>query len=76
MDGIIGALNHCKKMSRTIEEIQIERDHSGKPYVVDSKLKISLAHSKNWAACSIDEVASGIDVEENFADALAVKISP
>ena len=62
----------AKKMSRTIEEIQIERDNSGKPYVVDSKLKISLAHSKNWAACSVSEVASGIDVEENFADALAI----
>ena len=62
----------AKKMSRTIEEIQIERDHSGKPYVVDSKLKISLAHSKNWAACSIGEVESGIDVEENFADTLAI----
>ena len=33
---------------------------------------ISLAHSKNWAACSVGEVPSGIDVEEDSADALAI----
>lgn len=59
-------------MSCTIEEIQIERDRNGKPYVVDSNFEISLAHSKNWAACSVGEVPSGVDVEEDFADALAV----
>ena len=62
----------AKKLSRAIEEIQIERDRNGKPYVVDSNLEISLAHSKNWAACSVGEVPSGVDVEEDFADALAV----
>lgn len=62
----------AKKMSRTIEEIQIERDHSGKPYVIDSSLQISLAHSKNWAACSVGEVASGVDVEEDSIDELAL----
>ena len=62
----------AKKLSRTIEKIQIERDANGKPYVVDSELKISLSHSENWAACSIGEVASGVDVEENFADALTL----
>ena len=62
----------AKKISRTVEEIQIERDEKGKPYVIDSSLKISLAHSKNWAACSVGESPNGIDVEEDFADALAI----
>ena len=62
----------AKKFSRTVEEIQIERDLNGKPYVVDGSLMISLAHSDNWAACSVGEVPSGVDVEENFSDALTV----
>ena len=62
----------AKKLSRPIEEVQIERDVSGKPYLVDSDLKISLSHSKNWAACSLGEVASGVDVEEDFTDALSL----
>ncbi len=62
----------AKKLSFTVEEVLIERDALGKPYVVDSEIKISLSHSKNWAACSIGEVASGVDVEEDFADALTL----
>lgn len=62
----------AKKFSLPIEEIQIERDMNGKPYVVDSRLMISLAHSANWAACSVGEVPSGVDVEEDFTDALTV----
>ena len=62
----------AKKLSRPIEEIQIERNASGKPYLVDSDLKISLAHSANWAACSVSEVPSGIDIEEDFSDALDI----
>ena len=62
----------AKKIFRTIEEIQIERDRNGKPYVVDGSLMISLAHSKNWAACSVGEIPSGVDVEEDSSDALAI----
>lgn len=62
----------AKKISRPLEEIQIDRDANGKPFVVDNSLMISLAHSANWAACSVGEVASGVDVEEDFTDALAV----
>ena len=62
----------AKKMSRTIEEIQIERDPGGKPYVIGSALQISLTHSKNWAACSVGEVASGVDVEEDSIDELSL----
>ena len=62
----------AKKFSRTVEEIQIERDLNGKPYVVDGNLMISLAHSDNWAACSVGEVPNGVDVEENFSDALTI----
>ena len=62
----------AKKISSPIEEIQIERENNGKPYVVDSRLMISLAHSANWVACSIGEVPSGVDVEEDFTDALSI----
>lgn len=62
----------AKKIFRPLEEIQIERDENGKPYVVDNRLMISLAHSANWAACSVGEVPSGVDVEEDFTDALTV----
>ncbi|MBQ4404456.1 MAG: 4'-phosphopantetheinyl transferase superfamily protein [Selenomonadaceae bacterium] len=62
----------AKKMSRPIEEIQIGRDENGKPYVLNSALQISLSHSENWAACSVGEVASGIDVEEDSRDELAL----
>ena len=62
----------AKKNSCPIEEILIEREKSGKPYVVDSNLKISLSHSANWAACTVGEVQSGVDVEENFSDALDI----
>ena len=62
----------AKKMSCLIEDVQIERDENGKPCVVDNSLMISLAHSKNWAACSVGEVQSGVDVEEDFNDALVV----
>lgn len=72
MGRAIGSFNRSKKMSRTIEEIQIERNPSGKPYLVDSMLQISLAHSKNWVACSVGEVASGIDVEEDSIDELTL----
>ncbi len=62
----------AKKMSRPIEEIQIEREPSGKPYVIDSALQISLAHSKNWALCSVGEVVNGVDVEKDSIDELTL----
>lgn len=62
----------AKKISRPIKEVQIERDKSGKPHVVGSSLKVSLSHSKNWAACSVGEISSGVDVEEDYIDALAI----
>ena len=61
-----------EKISRPLEKIFIERDKNGKPYVVGSNLKISLSHSENWAACSVGEISSGVDVEENFSDALDI----
>ena len=47
-------------------------DPSGKPYLVDSTLQISLAHSKNWVACSVGEIASDVDVEEDSIDELTL----
>ena len=62
----------AKKIFRPIEEILIERDANGKPYIIGSSLQISLSHSRNWVACSIGSFSSGVDVEEDFSDALEI----
>ena len=62
----------AKKTSRSMEEISIEREENGKPHVTDSRLQISLSHSKHWAVCSVGNIPSGADVEEASTDALAI----
>ena len=62
----------AKKIFRPIEEVLIKRNANGKPYIMDSSLQISLSHSRNWVACSIGSFSSGVDVEEDFSDALEV----
>ena len=65
----------AKKTSRNFEEISILRDVRGKPYIADSDLQISLSHSRNWIVCSVGNVTSGIDVEEDFSDALEIALN-
>ena len=60
----------AQKMSCPVEEILIERDERGKPWILNSPLQISLSHSRSWAACTVGTVKSGVDVEEDFSDAL------
>lgn len=60
------------EMGCSVEEIQLERDERGKPWLVNSPLQISLSHSSNWVACSISAARNGVDVEENFSDALEI----
>lgn len=62
----------AKKISRPIEDVSIERDANGKPYIANCSLQISLSHSRNWVACSLGEISSGIDVEEDFSVAIDV----
>lgn len=62
----------AEKLSRPIEEIAIEQDERGKPYVFGGGWEISLSHSRNWAVCSIGEWPHGVDVEEDSASALMV----
>lgn len=55
-------------------EIVIARDAQGRPYVLEtgghgeprrSSLEISLSHSGPWAACSLGDAPSGVDVESD-----------
>lgn len=62
----------AKKIPRTFEEILILRDTRGKPYVANSDIQISLSHSRNWIACSVSSEPVGVDVEEDFSDALEI----
>ena len=62
----------AKKISRPIEDVSIERDANGKPKVIESPLQISISHSKNFCACSVGEISSGIDVEEDFSAGIDV----
>lgn len=61
-----------KKISLPIEKIFIERDETGKPYVVGKFFEISLSHSGNWVACSFGNVPNGIDIETDSRDALEI----
>ena len=54
----------AKRLSRKVEELPVERDVNGKPYLRETGLHISISHSKNWTAVSLGEEPSGIDVEE------------
>lgn len=65
----------AKKISRTFEEISILRNAKGKPYIADCDLQISLSHSRNWIVCSVGNFASGVDVEEDFSDALEIALN-
>lgn len=65
----------AKKIFRTFEEILILRDARGKPYIAECGLQISLSHSRNWIVCSVGNVASGVDVEEDFSDALEIALN-
>ena len=62
----------AKKISRPIEDISIERDANGKPKIAENTLQISISHCKSFCACSLGEISSGIDVEEDFSAAIDV----
>ena len=62
----------AKKTSCQLEEIFVQRDGRGKPYVEGSPWEISLSHSRHWAVCSVGETPSGVDVEEAAEDALMI----
>lgn len=62
----------AKKISRTVEEVLILRDTRGKPFVADSNLQVSLSHSRNWITCCVSSESVGVDVEEDFSDALDI----
>ena len=44
--------------------IEILKDPCGKPYVKDSALNISIAHSGDFAVCAVSENLIGIDIEK------------
>jgi len=46
-----------------IDDLKIEYDLHGKPYLKDSKYKISISHSHQYVAVIIDTEDTGIDIE-------------
>lgn len=61
-----------KKKSLPFEKIFVDRDETGKPYLVGKFLEISLSHSGNWVACSFGEIPNGVDVETDSSDNLLI----
>lgn len=60
----------CNAIPAKWDEIFIERDLSGKPYIKTLKREwqINLSHSGSWVVCSIGRFNSGVDVETETAD--------
>lgn len=60
----------CNVIPAEWEEISIERDLRGKPYVktLKDEWKINLSHSGSWVVCSIGRCNNGVDVETETAD--------
>ncbi len=46
------------------QNVKIEKDHFGKPFIPNSSIHISISHSKNWLAVIVNELEpTGIDIE-------------
>lgn len=43
---------------------QLSADSKGKPFLIDSSLFISLAHSADYVGCAVSDNAVGIDIEK------------
>jgi len=52
-----------RKMMNTSEFINLQIDEFGKPYLKDSKLKLSISHSENLVGVLISEHECGLDIE-------------
>lgn len=50
-------------LSLKTEDIIIERDKKGKPFVKDSDIHISISHSGDFVALAVDAKPVGIDIE-------------
>ena len=60
----------CNMIPAKWEEISIERDLKGKPYVkaLKDEWQINLSHSGSWIICSIGKCNNGVDVETETDD--------
>ncbi len=54
-------------------DVVIGYEDSGKPYLVDSKFKISISHSKEFVALMISKQQVGVDIESISQRVLKVK---
>lgn len=53
-----------RKMGRAIEEVEIQYNPFGKPYVNHSSIEFNLSHSGNIILIGFDNRAIGVDIEE------------
>ena len=44
----------------------IKYKDNGKPYIINSNIKFSYSHSKNYIACVVSNIELGIDIEDIF----------
>ena len=60
----------CKEVPASWENITVEREFKGKPYIktLKDRREISLSHSGIWVLCSHGRCKSGVDVETNTED--------
>ena len=62
----------AEKFSCPIEKIKIYHDSKGKPHISELPIEISLSHAGDWVVCSVGLCKSGVDVEVDSTDALAI----
>jgi len=62
----------AERFSCPLEKVQVYRDVTGKPHIVEFPVEISLSHAGDWVICSVGEVKSGVDVEIDSTDALEI----
>ncbi len=56
------AINELSGMNES--EIKFARTENGKPYLVNSDIKFSISHSKEYVVCAVSSDEIGVDVEK------------
>lgn len=51
------------KMGMAPEDVPLQRDEDGKPYVEGAPVQFSVSHSGLYVVCAVDEHSVGVDVE-------------
>ena len=62
--GAYTLLSMALKKLGAFDEVQLLYTQNGKPYIKESNMCFNLSHSKEYAACVIDDSEVGIDIEK------------